>query len=117
MSRSLDRVEQAIDDSQMMMDLIESEAARERVAALRDSNSQRTKLVSLFQLNFRFHSVFFSLMKNFKRCSFYVSEVSSCSHSLVLLLAIPSRRFSFQLRYLKNCPFIGFFAASMSIAK
>uniref|UniRef100_F1KPP3 Dystrophin-1 n=1 Tax=Ascaris suum TaxID=6253 RepID=F1KPP3_ASCSU len=46
MSRSLDRVEQAIDDSQMMMDLIESEAARERVAALRDSNSQRTKEVN-----------------------------------------------------------------------
>uniref|UniRef100_A0A914S4T2 Uncharacterized protein n=1 Tax=Parascaris equorum TaxID=6256 RepID=A0A914S4T2_PAREQ len=46
MSRSLDRVEQAIDDSQMMMDLIESEAARERVAALRGSSSQRTKEVN-----------------------------------------------------------------------
>lgn len=43
MNESFKRVERAIDDSQMTMDLVENEAARERLTALRVWKDHRSK--------------------------------------------------------------------------
>lgn len=43
MDESFKKVERAIDDSQMTMDLIENEAARERLKVLREWKDRRSK--------------------------------------------------------------------------
>lgn len=43
MNESFKKVERAIDDSQMTMDLVENEAARERLEVLREWKDRRSK--------------------------------------------------------------------------
>ncbi|EJW75339.1 hypothetical protein WUBG_13754, partial [Wuchereria bancrofti] len=46
MNESFKKVERAIDDSQMTMDLVENEAARERLKSLRDWKDRRTNEIN-----------------------------------------------------------------------